>query len=311
MPGYNSITGDESIMYADNCSFDGTERDGKLSADKQIFLGSGTAGTNIKRGTIVSGAGITITQTDTSLTEANLTFALTSGATGVDSFAMQTGTSPIVPDGTGLVTFNGSSVAAGTNPVRTNGTAANTMQLEVQTSVALAAEDATRIGLSNFDSGDFTVSAGGFVSLSGSAVASTYTADTGSATPAAGNINILGGPGVTTSASGSTVTVNSVVFTDTAATTMAVDNGYFATAAGTYNLPATAAQGELIHIVCDTSGAVVVDAPALNFVRIGTLITSSGGTVTSTQQGDSLTLRYRLSTLTWHATSVIGTWLVA
>jgi len=121
----------------------------------------------------------------------------------------------------------------------------------------------------------------------------------------------LGGPGVTTVGTGNTLTVNSVIFSDITAQTLVVDNGYFATAAGTYPLPATALQGELIVIVCETAGAVVVDAPALNFIRIGTLITSSGGTVTSTQIGDSLTLRYRLSTLTWECTSVIGTWLVA
>lgn len=145
----------------------------------------------------------------------------------------------------------------------------------------------------------------------GGSIANTYATDSGNAVPAAGILNVLGGPGVTTSGSGSTITINSTVFTNTTATTMAVDNGYFATAAGTYNLPATAAQGELITIVCDTAGAVVVDAPALNFIRIGSLITSSGGTATSTSIGDSLTLRYRLSTLTWHCVSVIGTWVIA
>lgn len=142
-------------------------------------------------------------------------------------------------------------------------------------------------------------------------VATTYNADSGSATPALNILNVLGGPGVTTSAAGNTVTINSVVFTDTTAITMAVDNGYFATAAGTYNLPATATQGEMIIIVADTTGAAVVDAPANNFIRIGSLITSSGGTATSTLQGDSLTLRYRLSSLTWEAVSVIGTWIMA
>jgi fibronectin-binding autotransporter adhesin len=150
------------------------------------------------------------------------------------------------------------------------------------------------------------------ISVNGAVVGQTITGDSGGAlSPTAGNWNILGGPGVTTTGSGSTLTINSTVFTDTTATTMAVDNGYFATAAGTYNLPASAAQGELITIVCDTAGAVVVDAPALNFIRVGSLITASGGTATSTSIGDSLTLRYRLSSLTWEAVSVIGTWLIA
>jgi len=144
------------------------------------------------------------------------------------------------------------------------------------------------------------------------AVASAITGDSGGAlSPTAGNWNILGGPGVTTTGTGSTLTINSVVFTDTAAATLAVDNGYFATGAGNYPLPATAVQGEILIVVCDTAGAVVLDAPAANFIRVGSSITSSGGTATSNAIGDSLTLRYRLSSLTWEATSVVGTWTIA
>ncbi len=94
-----------------------------------------------------------------------IVFSLSGGGTAIDSIAMQTGTSPVVPDVNGLVTFNGAVVAAGTNPVRTDGTGANTMALEVQISQALAAADATKIGLSNFDSSSFAVSATGFVTL--------------------------------------------------------------------------------------------------------------------------------------------------
>ncbi len=328
---------------------------------------------------------------------------LAGGGLAVDSVAVQTGTSPVVPTAGGLLTINGAVVAAGTNPVRSDGTGANTLALEVQISQALAATDATKIGLSNFDSAAFDVDANGFVQLNGGGIAATsfdvqaatgpgtdpvvpsaagvvvvngaavanhsvvletrsraanaynleiqyaasaaatdaaksgvahfdsaqfsvdangfvtlsstgaattITGDSGGAlSPTSNNWNILGGPGVTTSGSGSTLTINSVVFTDTTATTLAVDNGYFATAAGTYDLPATAAQGEILVVVCDTAGAVVLDAPANNFIRIGAVITSSGGTMTSTAIGDSVTLRYRLSSLTWEAVSVIGTWL--
>lgn len=150
------------------------------------------------------------------------------------------------------------------------------------------------------------------IAANGSVVAQTLTGDSGgSLSPSSGNFNILGGPGVTTSGSGSTLTINSIVFTDTTATTLAVDNGYFATAAGTYNMPATAAQGETVIVFCDTSGAVVLDCPASNFIRIGNQITSSGGTVTSTAQGNSLTLKYRLSTLTWCSISSTGNWTIA
>lgn len=170
-----------------------------------------------------------------------------------------------------------------------------------------------RVGNLTSTGGSVTITNGaGTINLeAGTTTPLMFTADTGSAIPAANNLSILGGPGVTTSGVGSTITINSVVFTDTGATTLAVDNGYNATAAGTYNMPATAAQGEMIIVFCDTAGAVVLDCPALNFIRIGSLITSSGGTATSTSIGDSLTLRYRLSSLTWESVGVVGTWLVA
>jgi hypothetical protein len=205
------------------------------------------------------------------------------------------------------LTANGLIVAHGTSPFTATPAATNGQVIIGATGAAPIFATITSAG----GTISFALGANSLNMEAGATVPTTFTADSGSAAPAANNLNILGGPGVTTSATGSTVTINSVVFTNTAATTLAVDNGYFATAAGTYNMPATAAQGELLIVVCDTAGAVVLDCPALNFIRIGSLITSSGGTATSTNQGDSLTLRYRLSTLTWECTSCVGTWLIA
>ena len=98
---------------------------------------------------------------------------LAGGGLAIDSIGTQTGTNPIVPTVAGLVTINGAVVAAGTNPLRSNGTGANTMALEAQISQAIASTDATKIGLSNFDSALFSVDANGFVSLNvGSSVCS-------------------------------------------------------------------------------------------------------------------------------------------
>lgn len=170
MAGFSSVTGLESIMFADNASFDGTERDGAMTTDGQLWIGSTSAvGGHVKLGQITSTGG-TITVTYDS---PNINIEAAGGTIAVDSFAMQTGTSPVVPTGAGLVTFNGSSVAAGTNPVRTRGTGPNTMQLEVQTAPAIAATDATRIGLAAFDSAAFDVDANGFVQLNGGGIAST------------------------------------------------------------------------------------------------------------------------------------------
>lgn len=88
-------------------------------------------------------------------------------APALTKVAVQTGTNPVVPSATGQISFNGSTVVAGVNPVRTDGTGANTMALEVQISQAIAATDATKIGLANFNSSHFSVDANGFVSLAG------------------------------------------------------------------------------------------------------------------------------------------------
>lgn len=105
--------------------------------------------------------------------DANGFVSLLGGGEAIDSIALQTGTSPIVPTAAGLVTINGAVVAAGTNPVRSDGTGANTAAIEVQISQAIAATDATKIGLSNFDSAAFDVDANGFVQLNGGGIAAT------------------------------------------------------------------------------------------------------------------------------------------
>jgi hypothetical protein len=56
MPGFTGVTGGESIMYADNCSFDGTERTGAMTTDGQLFIGA-TAAPHIKKGVLTSPGG--------------------------------------------------------------------------------------------------------------------------------------------------------------------------------------------------------------------------------------------------------------
>jgi len=70
----------------------------------------------------------------------------------------------------------GDTSAAGTSPVRTSG-AGNTITTFVQTSQAIAATDATKIGLSAFDSADFTVDANGFVTLAAGAATGSFNVD--------------------------------------------------------------------------------------------------------------------------------------
>lgn len=139
----------------------------------------------------------------------------------------------------------------------------------------------------------------------------TLTGDTGGAlSPTAGNMNILGGPGVTVTGSGSTLTVNSVVYTDQTSSTLAVDSGTFATAAGAYTLPAAPIDGELVEIVCITTG-IVVTANTGQEIQIAGDVTSTAGTATNSAKGDVLCLRYRSTDTAWYATSALGVWTLA
>lgn len=143
--------------------------------------------------------------------DANGFVQLAGGGEAIDSVAVQTGTSPIVPTAGGLITINGATVAAGTNPVRTDGTGANTMAVEVQISQAIAATDATKIGLANFNSAHFSVDANGFVSLAGGGLAIDSIHPNSGTDPvvpdALGAVSILGTGSVTAVGSLNTLTL--------------------------------------------------------------------------------------------------------
>lgn len=151
--------------------------------------------------------------------DANGFVTLSGGGEAIDSLGVQAtsgaGTNPVVSDVNGKIEMQGALVAAGTNPLRAVSTAANTLQYQVQTTQAIAATDATKVGLANFNSAQFTVDANGFVSTSGTGIPNTITGNSGGAlSPTAGNWNIFGASTaagtspVSTSGSVSTLTVN-------------------------------------------------------------------------------------------------------
>ena len=66
MAGFDSITGLEDVVYADNVSFDGTQRGGMITTDGELLIGS-TAAPHIRKGTITAGANITVTNGEGSI----------------------------------------------------------------------------------------------------------------------------------------------------------------------------------------------------------------------------------------------------
>lgn len=60
MAGFSSIKNSEDIVYADNFSFDLTERGGRFTTDGDLLIGA-TASPHVRKGNLTAGAGITIT----------------------------------------------------------------------------------------------------------------------------------------------------------------------------------------------------------------------------------------------------------
>jgi hypothetical protein len=56
MAGFSSVTGQQSIMFADNCSFDGTQRGGAMTTNGQLWIGS-TAAPHVATGSLTSPLG--------------------------------------------------------------------------------------------------------------------------------------------------------------------------------------------------------------------------------------------------------------
>ena len=321
MPGFvSSISNKNDAVFAKNADFtlsaDPSSQNGLIS-NGQLWIGHTDA--NLDAQHVFVG---TLTSPNNTITigysSPNITLDLTGAGIAIDSIAVQAGTSPVVPTAAGLITYNGAVVAAGTNPVRTNGTAVNTMALEVQTSQALAAADATKIGLSNFSSAGFAVAATGFVTLATS-VSQLFTANTGTATPSSNNLNVLGGGGIQTAGSGATLTVavsgGGFTWVDATGATqaLAVQTGYITDHSATviYTLPATASLGDTIKIV-GKLGLATITPNANQQILIGSSSGAVGvtGTAVSNNVGDCIELiciTAGASTV-WRADAVVGTW---
>lgn len=227
---------------------------------------------NIKVGSLTSTGG-TITITPGSGT---INLDLSGGSVGVDSVQVQAftapGTNPVLPTGAGLLTINGAAVAAAGIPVRSDSIAVNALQIEVQRASASVATDTTSQGLASFNSAQFIADGNGFVSL-------------------------VSAP---------------VTWLESAGGALLVNTGYFANAAAAYTLPAAPAIGQIVEIIDNIGGGVVVTANAGQTIRLQNTISSVAGTATSSQFGDALRLVYRAANTQWQcAPAMGGNWLTA
>ena len=104
----------------------------------------------------------------------------------------------------------------------------------------------------------------------------------------------------------------SIPYTDESSSfTAASNNGYFTTAALTATLPGSPSQGDIVDIVLDAAGTVIVQAAAGQTIKILGTSSSVAGTATSTALGDCLHLVYRTASTSWIATNSTGSWTLA
>jgi hypothetical protein len=160
------------------------------------------------------------------------------------------------------------------------------------------------------------VSQAGLVSVAGGGGSTTFVENAGSATPAAGILNVLGGSGITTSGSGNTVTITATGLGVTwnriiASQTLAVENGYFCVSPGgalALALPAVSSVGNEITISLDGATSWSITQSAGQSIKIGNTVTTTGvaGSLTSTQQGDTVTMICSVANLRWNVLDVIG-----
>jgi|GEM_PF-1986169 len=134
---------------------------------------------------------------------------------------------------------------------------------------------------------------------SGGSVPIQFDGDTGSAVPALGILDIVGGVGVTTSAAGNVMTISSsaggLAWTEVTGTTqaMAVDNGYLANNAApvVFTLPATAAQFSIIEVVGKGAGGWKIEQNAgqtIIWETTASTTTGVGGYLESTDDYDKV-----------------------
>jgi hypothetical protein len=141
-----------------------------------------------------------------------------------------------------------------------------------------------------------------------------FPTNSGTAIPALNALTIVGIGSIRTSASGATVTIASTNenswINQSTSTTITSNTNYFVTAGATLTFPAAPIQGDTIIVQTTSAITLVMDANSGQFIRFGTQLSSSGGTLTNspTNAGDTMTFTYRASDSTWYGRAAVGNW---
>lgn len=190
MPGTSVIVGDESIIFADNMSFNGTERGGKMVANGQLWIGS-TIAPHVRLGALASSDNSVL------ISLGSGTIDLKAGSTTPTLFTADSGTAS--PASNNINLFGGSN---GIDTIAVGSTI--TFNFDVSEQPTIPTSFPTPSGTATPALNALTFANGSGISISGAGstvtvavnsatVGQTITGDTGGAlSPTLGNWNILG-----------------------------------------------------------------------------------------------------------------------
>jgi len=125
-----------------------------------------------------------------------------------------------------------------------------------------------------------------------------------------GSVSVVGNPGTSTltiSVAGAGMTWSAI----SASQALAVNSGYICVAPGgalSLSLPATSIVGDSISVILDGATSFTITQGAGQQIRIGNVATTAGvgGSLASTQQGDSITMVCSVANLKWNIYSSMG-----
>lgn len=194
----------------------------------------------------------------------------------------------------------------GTDWVASTPTLANTYA--VNTLLYAASADAVS-GLATANGAVLATNASGVPSMVALTDGQIIIGDTGGAALAA---NITGGTGISVVNGANSITINQTgggMSWNIGLTpgTVTVNNAYVDTIGGqTYVLPANANVGDMVRVVGSAAGNWVLQAGAGDIIHLGTATTSGGGTLTATDDHDSVEVVCIVANSEWTVLSVVS-----